>query len=391
MKKILLVIALIASAALAAAAPLAAQSASTLKEISLAREDGKIVISIKIDGKFGYETSSLSMPRRLILDLTPVDKITAQTFLTVDAAGVVSVRAGQYKPRTARLVFDLAEQNPSQSVSTFDGGMKVSFWLEGGAAAANEPSRPAPVREIPKDEIKKVMDEPSADASRLGFFFHAGAGLNAFLKPELLVNREFTLYGETGAIAETYTLTNGIAFDGSLGKYFSLGHSRMKAGIGFTSWKLAPEGVFTASIPHPFQSNAFRTVTFGETTALESQMTSFYGYVLFPFLDNERFSIFFGPLLGYASGNYISLQDWDITEKSPFTSADVTVSNTTFFEDTISELLFGGLLSMELSLGKSFSLVFDTKVLYLNPKLTNLGKRANLFHIQPALGFQLTF
>jgi hypothetical protein len=391
LKKTLLIIALIASAALAAAAPLSAQAASTLKEISLAREDGKIIISVKIDGKFTYETSTLSMPRRLVLDLTPVDKITAQTFIPVDAAGVVSVRAGQYKPQTARLVFDLAEQNPAQSVGTQEGGMKVTFWLEGEAAAVKAPSRPAPVREIPKEEITKVQDEPSTGDSRLGFFARAGAGLSVFLKPALTVNREFSLYGETGSVAETYTLSNGIAFDLSLGKYFRLGHSRMKAGVGFTSWKLAPEGVFTASLPHPFQSNAFRTVTFGETTALESQMISFYGYVLFPFLDTESFSIFFGPLLGYASGKYISLQDFDIAEKSPFTSADVTVSGPTYFEDAISELIFGASLNLELSLGKSFSLVFDTKMLYLNPKLTNLGKRTNLFHLQPALGFQLSF
>ena len=87
----------------------------------------------------------------------------------------------------------------------------------------------------------------------------------------------------------------------------------------------------------------------------------------------------------------MSLEDWDITEKPPFTSADVTVSNTTYFEDTVSELVFGASLSLELNLGKSIALVLDTKMLYLNPKLTNLGKRVNLFHLQPALGFQLSF
>jgi hypothetical protein len=207
----------------------------------------------------------------------------------------------------------------------------------------------------------------------------------------LLVNREFSLYGETGSISETYTFSNGIVFDGSVGKYFRLGRSRLKAGIGFTSWKLGPEGAFTISLPHPLVSNSFRTVSFGETTGLESQMMSFYGYALFPLLDTESFSIFFGPLIGYVSGKFLSLQDWDITDKSPFTSADVTVSNPTYFEDTISELLFGASLSMELSLGKSFSMILDTKMLYLNPKVSNLGKRTNLFQLQPALGIQFSF
>ncbi len=382
-----------ASAVLAAAAPLAAQAASTLKDISFTREDGKVVISIKIDGKFNYETSSLTMPRRLVLDLTPVDKITAQPLIRVDASGVVSIRAGQYKPQTARLVFDLAEQNPTQSVSASEGGMKITFWLEGEAAAVKEPAPQAPVRirEIPQEEIKKVSEEPSADDSRLGYFFRASLGLSVFLKPEMIVNREFQLYGETGSVSETYTFSNGIAFDGSLGQYFRLGRSRLKVGIGITSWKLAPEGAFTMSLPHPLQSNAFRTVSFSETTALESSMMSFYGYALFPFLDTESYSIFFGPLIGYVSGKFLSLEDWDITDKAPFTSADVTVSNPKYFEDTISELLFGASLNMELSLGKSFALVLDTKMLYLNPKVTNLGKRTNLFHFQPSLGIQISF
>ncbi len=393
MKKALIICGLIVSAALAAAAPLTAQTASTLKELSFTREDGKVVVAIKIDGKFSYETSTLTMPRRLIVDLTPVDKITAQTFIPIGAAGVVSVRAGQYKARTARLVFDLAEQNPAQSISALEDGMKFAFWLDGEAAAAKEPTRQAPVqiREIPKEEIKKVFEEPSVDESRLGYFFRAGLGLSIFLKPEMLVNREFSLYGETGSVSETYTFSNSLAFDGSLGKYFRLGRSRLKVGIGFTSWKLAPEGLFTMSIPHPLLSNAFRTVSFSETTAMESSMLSFYGYALFSFLDTESFSIFFGPLIGYVSGKFLSLEDWDITEKAPFTSADVTVSNPTYFEDTVSELLFGASLSMELNLGKSFALILDTKMLYLNPKVTNLGKRTNLFHLQPSLGLQFSF
>ncbi|MGD0782574.1 MAG: AMIN domain-containing protein [Candidatus Aminicenantales bacterium] len=393
MKKTLVILGLFIAAVLAAAAPLAAQAAATLQDVSFVREEGKVVISIKIDGKFSYETSSLTMPRRLILDLTPVDKIMAPSFIPVDVSGVVSIRAGQYKPQTARLVIDLSEQNPSQSVSAFDGGIKVSFWLGGDVPAAKEPARQEPVRiqEIPREEIKKAVAEPSVDESRFKFFFRANLGLSIFLKPNMTVSRDFPLYGETGSIAETYTFTNGIAFDGSLGKYFRLGGFRLKAGIGFTSWKLAPDGAFTMSLPHPFLDNTFRTVSFSETSALESQMTSFYAYALFPFLDTESFSIFFGPLVGFVSGKFRSLEDWDITEKAPFSSADVTVSNPTFVEDTISEPLFGASLSMELNLGNTFAVVLDTKMLYLNPKVGNLGKRTNLFQLQPSLGFQVSF
>ncbi len=390
MKKTLLILGLIA-AAFAAAAPLAAQAAATLQDISFARVEEKVVISIKIDGKFSYETSSLTMPRRLILDLTPVDKITAPSFLPIGVSGVLSIRTGQFAPQTARLVFDLDERNPAHSVGASEDGLKLTFWLESDVPAAKEQAPAEPFREISKEELKKAFEGPFDDESRLNFFFRASLGLSVFLKPTMSVSRDFPLYGETGSISETYTFSNGITFDGGVGKYFGLGGSRMKVGIGFTSWRLSPDGAFTMSLPHPFLENTFRTVSFNESTDLESQLSSFYAYVLFSLLDTEKFSVFLGPLVGYVSGKFRSLEGWNIVDNAPFSGADVTVSNPAYYENTVSEPLFGASLSVELNLGKTFGLVLDTKLLYLNPKVTNLGKRANLIQLQPSLGFQVSF
>jgi len=382
---------LIAMAALLAAVPLAAQNSGTLKDISFTQENGKTVILIQVDGQFTYEASLLTMPRRLVIDLTPVDRITAQPFLQVNESGVVFVRAGQFKPQTARVVFDLNDQNSAQTIAAAADGLRVTFWLEGEAAAVKEPVRTEPVREIPREEVKKVIGEPSGVQDRAKFFVRASLGLNIFLKPDLTVSRDFSLYGETGSVDETYSLKSGLAFNGSFGKYLAIGDSRMKAGIGFSFWKLPSEGSFSMSLPHPFLTNTPRTVAFTETSALKTQMLSFYAFALFSFMDTENFSIFFGPLAGYCSGKYLTLSDWGLTEKSPFTSADVTITNPTYFEDTVSELIFGGSLSLEWSLGKSIALVLDTKMLYINPIITNLGVRANLLHLQPTLGVQYSF
>jgi hypothetical protein len=231
----------------------------------------------------------------------------------------------------------------------------------------------------------------ASEDERLGFFFRAGAGLDLFLKPDLAVRREFPLYGETGAVDETYKLKNGLALEGVVGRYFRFAGSRMKVGVGFSYWNLPVEGSFTLTLPHPFLANTPRTVSFAETSGLNKNETSFYGFALFPLVDNESLSIFLGPFLGYAWGKFVTLSDWDITERSPFGSADVTVSNPVYFEDTISELLFGAELSMELNLGSSLALVLDTKLNYLNPKVTNLGKRANWLNLQPTLGIQFSF
>jgi hypothetical protein len=392
LKKTCIVFGLIAAAALLAASQLAAQNPGTLRDVTFSQAEGKTVFLIKVDGEFAYETSLLTMPRRLVIDLTPVDKIAAQPYLQVNASGVISVRTGQFKPQTVRVVFDLNDLDVTQSVSASQGGLIVSFQLEGDKPAAREPEPTAPVREVPREEVRRTVSEsaPVGD-ERLGYFFRAGAGFSLFLKPDLTARREFALYGETGAVDETYALKSGLAFEGSLGRYLRFGGSRMKVGLGFTFWKLPVEGSFTMTLPHPFQTNMPRTVNFADASGLTKSVVSFYGFALFPLVDTEKYSIFLGPFLGFSSGKFLTLSDWDLTEKSPFTSADVTISNPVYFEDTISELLFGASLSGELSLGRSLALVLDVKLSYLNPKVTNLGKRVNLLNLQPTLGIQFNF
>ncbi len=392
LKKTIIVYCLIAAAGLIAAPRLSAQSAGTLQEVTFSQAEGKTVFLIKVDGEFTYETSSLTMPRRLIIDLTPVDKITAAPFLQVNASGVTSVRVGQFKPRTVRVVFDLNDQDFGQSVSASQGGLIVSFLLEAVKPAAQEPVRPAPVREIPREEISKPANEtPSLGDKHPGYFVRLGGGSRLFLKPNLKSRREFALYGETGVLDETYNLNNALVFEGSLGRFFRLGASRIKAGVDFTFWTLPVEGAFTLTLPHPFLANAPRTVNFNDGVGLKRNEVSVYVFALFPLVDTKDFSVFLGPLLGYAAGKFRTLSDWNLTEKAPFTSADVTISNPVYFEDTISGLLFGASLSMEVNLGQSLALVLDTNLNYLNPKLTNLGKRANLLNIQPTLGIQFSF
>ncbi len=392
LKKNMLVFGLIVAAALWAVPALSAQNAGTLRDVTFSQADGKTIFLIKVDGEFTYESSLLTMPRRLVIDLTPVEKIDAPPFLQVNASGVLSVRTGQYKPQTVRIVFDLNDQNATQSMSASEGGLIVSFKLEGDKPAVVEPDRTAPVRETPRQEVRATASEPAVVSDeRLGFFIRAGVGMDLFLKPNLAARSEFPLYGETGAVDEAYTYKSGLAIEGSFGRYFRLFGFRLKAGVGFTYWNLPLEGAFTLTLPNPFLADTPRTVSFTEASALKKSEVSFYAFALFPLLDTEKFSIFLGPFLGYSSGKILTLSDWDITEKAPFTSADVTVSNPSYFEDTISELLFGAELSLELNLGRSLAVVLDTKVNYLNPIVTNLGKRVNLLNVQPTLGIQFSF
>jgi len=251
----------------------------------------------------------------------------------VNSSGIVSIRTGQFKAQTARVVFDLAEQNPSRPSSRPARDQADLLAGRRGSGGQGTGAHPASPRN-PQEEVKKAIGEPAGDQSRLNFFFRAGAGLTVFLKPNLTIVNSSPLYGETETVTETYSLKNGIVFDGSFGKYFSLGSSRMKAGIGFSYWKLPAEGSFVWSLPHPWNS----TSPHGHgdrDVGLKTQMMSFYAYALFSFIDTDSFSLFFGPLAGYTSGKYLTLSDWNVSEKSPFTSADVTISNLTYAEDTV--------------------------------------------------------
>ncbi len=393
MKKSFLAYGMIAIAALCAAGRLAAQNAGTLEEISLTQEGSKTVILIKVDGRFTYETSSLTLPRRLVVDLTPVDKIKVPPLLQVGSSGILSIRAGQFQPRTARIVIDLSDRNPSQSIGGVGNGLKISFWLEDTAVAPSVTGqgRPQPARETPRKAVGLDGAGPRLGEGRPKYFFKAGAGVSLFLKPELSAHREFPLYGETGAFEETYAFKNGLAIDVGFGRYLRLGGSRLKAGIGFTSWRLPNEGSFAMTLPHPILANAPRTVAFSEADGLKTSLANIYVYGLLVLYDSDRFSVFLGPLLGFCSGRILTLRDWSLADKPPFTSADVTVADLTYFDDSVSELLFGAAFNLELKMWTSFSLVLDAKMIYANPKVTNLGVRANLLQLQPALGVQFAF
>jgi hypothetical protein len=385
------ILVLIALTALAAAPWLSGQQSGTLRQVTFSRIEDKAVFLVKVEGEFTYETTVLTMPRRLVIDLTPVGRIAASPYLQVNASGVSAVRTGQFKSDTARVVFDLFDQNETHTVSASATGLIVSFSVENARPKAIEPEKTVPVRKIPQEEVRQAVEGPSAGSDRLNFFVRAGAGVNVFLKSKTTISQNFPLYGETGSISETYAQKIGLAFDASLGKFFRWGGSRIKAGLGFSYWKLPNEGTFTLSLPHPFLTDTPRTVTFSETSALKKSFMTIYAYALFPLIDGENISFFVGPLLGFSSGKFLTLGDWDITEQSPYSSADVTVTNKTYTENSVSQLIFGASASLEYKLGQSLALVLDTKLIYLNPTIASLANRVSLIHIQPTLGIQINF
>ena len=102
---------------------------SVLKEISFQKIEiaEQLQVMIKVEGPFLIETTELIVSKRLIIDFNSVSMIEAQPVTQVNDMGLLNIRAGQYQPTVARVVFDLADNFPSHRISSDKDGVKVVF------------------------------------------------------------------------------------------------------------------------------------------------------------------------------------------------------------------------------------------------------------------------
>jgi hypothetical protein len=225
---------------------------------------------------------------------------------------------------------------------------------------------------------------------KTGFFIQAQGGLAFFLKNILDVQKSFNLYGETGAFAESYRFRNATTVDASLGKYFRLGGLTFKVGLGFSTTFHKDSGNFTAEIPHPFLADTPRTITFASDD-MQNKSKSFYVYGLFSLFNNDALSLWLGPIIGLGLEKINTLNDFGFDEKAPYSGSDITVTEITYIEDSFTSFWYGAGLDFEYIFGKYFGLVLSGKMIYDNPKILNLGRRANFLQGQASLGFRVIF
>jgi len=180
-----------------------------------------------------------------------------------------------------------------------------------------------------------------------------------------------------------------LIFGISGGTYFNLFNKVIKTGIGFTYWSIGNDGDFLISLPHPFISNSPREVSFNEK--FKNKLYNFYLYGLFSIFERHGFKIWGGPVLGYSNGKITTLEDLTVEEKAPFTSSDISITSKSYIEDKISSVWSGVIFNIEYPINENFSITMDTKFIYLNPKVNNLGKRANYLQLQTIIGIQYNF
>jgi hypothetical protein len=372
-----------------AASGLRSQTTAVLKEVNTQKDGSRLNVQIKIDGTFTVESSFMPAPPRLVVDLTPMSQILAAPYTQIDDIGVLDIRTGQFQPDKARLVFDLSQNVPAYNIVQNAEGLKISFWYEGEVPPIQAPVQAEPVKPAAQAApIAQVVPAAAANAfpRRSNFFIAGRAGLVFFLGSDLTIDKTFDLYGETATLNEVYSFSTVPTFHLQFGKYFD----RIKVGLSVSYFSLKQQAAFTASLPHPFLMDTYRTVKF-EGTDLKNTTWEISAFALFSILETEKFRLSAGPMIGVTMVAMHSLLDFNITEESPYAAANVTVTDIIYVEDKSADLVFGGILNGEYRLNENLSFLFDLRVVYLNPKNVTLNQRAYLLHLQPVLGIQYNF
>jgi len=365
---------------------------SEIKEITYQKVDDQLQVFIKIEGPFTFETLEVQAPQRLVLDFHSVSKISAAPVVEINDMGVTSIRTGQFQPDVARVVFDLGDKAPSHSLTQVEDGLKVVFWIQ--AEQPQETPKPAEVKEQPVKpaetkpaEVKEVKAEKPAAEGRRNWFVRVAGGMALYVVPDTSTNKDLVLYAETGSIKETYSLKTSWNADLVVGKYVT---NSIRVGLGASYQALNETTAIEATIPHPFLLNTPRTVTL-PSEELDHNLMNIYAFALFTLMKTDKFEAALGPMLGYAKADYESLQDFSFEDNSPFSSTDIVITSTTFTKESISSPSVGAWLALQYQVSGNLTLGLDARLVYINAKVANLGKRANLSSLNLLLGVQYNF
>jgi len=373
---------------------------SILKEISFQKIDiaDQLQVMIKVDGPFLIETFELTTPKRLVIDFSSVSQIDAAPITQVNDLGVLNIRAGQFQPAVARVVFDLDVRVPSHSITTLPEGVKVTFWLE-----------PLPQPEVtPETPGVKPPEKPLIPAvKRPSLLVRGGPGLTFFLKPSFIVETEFELYGETASQSEIYDQLMRPVFDLYLGKTIG---AKWTAGLGASFQLLGISPSLTATLPHPFLFDQDREVTFNsdalsanmwvvsgtdaeprQVTSLSSKMWTVYGFGLYSLVQTEKLEFSVGPVLGFSFGSLFSLEDMQISESAPYDSQSVQIDSITYRENKFFKIDPGLLISGSYALSPNLAVFLSLRLHYVDVRIEDLAQFASLFRLNALVGLQYGF
>ena len=403
-----IMIALLAGAGAVLAGP--AQEAE-LQAITVEKSADAVSVEILVRGDFGNDVFRLKEPERLVIDLSPIDVISAAPLVEIGALGVQRVRVGKFEARVARVVFDLEAAAADYKVARIDKGLKIVFQK---AAAVTPTMKPVPVEpakkaEEPKKETaaqpqKTPVPEPAArtpqptppprgqtivrgfnaDISR-GFFVQVEGGAMTFLKSASTFQKTFPYNGRTGIASESYKRKINTPVGLNFGYYLN----SVKLGLAVQYWNIKTDAVYAFQVPHPLVPDTRRPVE--STGSFRNYFTSFSAYGLFPLFEKGNLTVLAGPEVGYATGKFRFLDAFAFDDQPPYEEEDISVSSVSSVQRSVSGLWAGAHVALEFELYSNFAIVLNMRALYLSPEIGELSNKLDLTQAGATIGFQYNF
>jgi AMIN domain len=360
--------------------------------------DTHLEVLIKVRGAYTFETFDLVAPKRLVVDIKPSERNDSEPVITVNSHGVLRIRCGQFQSQVSRVVFDLMDEKPSSRISSDAEGIKVSFWVETpGAQAvfkeveqetrAERPPVTAPRPQAAQPAPVRAAAAPAMVSGERGTYVQLRGGASLFPSPDSSVDRTFDVYGETGSFTETYRSKLSYLFDLAVSRDFPLGTKMMRGGLGANLLLHQEAMLLDLTVPSPVAENSPRTVAYEEPVS--NTVLNFYAFAQFPLVRKTKFNLWAGPTLGFATGKFTLIEDFEIEDKAPFSSADVKVSSTTPLKESISGLTFGARVSLEYLLTPKMSIILDGNFFYFGPSSESLEINLKYMQAQLLLGLQI--
>ncbi len=416
-RKRLLAISLLAGFVLWAAPGIrpSALQAAELESISFAKEGPAVAVAVRIQGEFGNEAFTLREPDRLVIDISPIDGISAAEVIEINAGGVLRVRTGRFQASVARLVFDLEDPNVRYRIDRTADGMKITLWKEGKPAlrtdelapgaqapqvqpktAPEAPAQapPAPVAAPAEKPAKKPAVRPAPavaaeEAPERGFFALLGGGIGAFLSSESTFSRSFSIDARQGTAESTYKPKLNTPAVLSFGRYVRLQEMNIKLGLDFEYWNFKSDGTHVFTVPHPFLADTDRTLE--AANSFRSYFTAISAYALVRVFTNGDLTVLAGPEIGVVFGKYKFLDTIDIADAPPYTEAELSIRNLTYADLSATSPLAGLRVGFDYKLSSKLSLVLDIKATYVSPEIGELANKLGLSQAGAVIGLQYNF
>jgi len=130
-----------------AAAPAPPEAAvADLKDITFEKINDQMKIRILTEGAVAFQGSRLTQPGRLLLQFSPVERISAPPFVDINRSGLKRITIEKTDEKAYQVVFTLDENQPSFNITTAPGAVEVLFWQDVIA-------RPAPAGKAAKAAV----------------------------------------------------------------------------------------------------------------------------------------------------------------------------------------------------------------------------------------------